>query len=47
VPVTRNIEPAGSRVQAPVQSTVEARVIRAQAAEAVRLGQIAHGEASM
>jgi hypothetical protein len=47
VPTTRSTEPAGSRVQAPVQSTVDARVVRAQAAEAVRLGQISHGEASM
>ncbi len=41
---TRSIEPAGSRVAAQVQSTVEPRVIRAEAAEAVRLGKIAHGE---
>lgn len=41
---TRSNEPAGSRVAAPVQSTVDAQVLRAQAAEAVRLGRIPHGE---
>ncbi|MDF2462831.1 MAG: hypothetical protein K0Q43_1066 [Ramlibacter sp.] len=41
---TRSTEPAGSRVAAPVQSTVDAKVLRAQAAEAVRLGQIPSGE---
>lgn len=45
VPSTRSTEPAGSRVAAQVQSTVDARTVRAQAAEAVRLGQIPHGEA--
>jgi hypothetical protein len=42
---TRSTEPAGSRVAARVQSTVDAKAVRAQAAEAVRLGQIPHGEA--
>jgi hypothetical protein len=28
-----------------MQSTVDAKTVRAQAAEAVRLGQISHGEA--
>jgi hypothetical protein len=42
---TRSTEPAGSRVAAQVQSTVDAKAVRAQAAEAVRLGQIPHGEA--
>jgi len=37
-------EPAGSRIAAPMQSTVDSKVVRAQAAEAVRLGQIPHGE---
>jgi len=46
VAATRSTEPAGSRVAAPMQSGVDARVIRAQAAEAVRLGQIPSGEAS-
>ncbi len=38
--------PASSKVQAPVTSTLDARTVRAQAAEAVRLGQIAYGEQS-
>ncbi len=41
---TRSTEPAGSRVAAPVKSTVDAQAVRAQAAQAVRLGQISHGE---
>lgn len=45
VPAARSTEPAGSRVAAPVQSRVDARVLRAEAAEAVRLGQISRGEA--
>lgn len=44
VPSTRSTEPAGSRVAAPLKSTVDAKVLRAQAAEAVRLGQISSGE---
>ncbi|KQT13274.1 DUF4148 domain-containing protein [Ramlibacter sp. Leaf400] len=40
----RSIEPAGSRVADPIRSTVDAQVLRAQAAEAVRLGRISHGE---
>jgi hypothetical protein len=36
--------PTSSKVQAPVKSTLDARTVRAQAAEAVRLGQIAYGE---
>ncbi|MES2941079.1 MAG: DUF4148 domain-containing protein [Pseudomonadota bacterium] len=44
VPATRSTEPAGSRVAAPVQSTVDAQVLRAQAAQAVRTGQISRGE---
>jgi hypothetical protein len=39
-------EPAGSRVLAGVPSTTERAVVRAQAADAVRLGQIPRGEAS-
>jgi hypothetical protein len=42
---TRSNEPAGSRVAAQVQSTVDAKALRAEAAQAVRLGQIPHGEA--
>src|SRR5437868_1102704 len=45
VAANRSTEPAGSRVAAPLKSTVDARVLRAQAAEAVRLGQIGYGEA--
>lgn len=44
---TRSIEPAGSRVAAPLQSGVEAKVVRAQAAEALRLGKIPSGEIGM
>ena len=44
VAATRSVEPAGSRVAAPVKSTVDTKVLRAQAAEAVRLGQISSGE---
>lgn len=43
--ITHSQEPAGSRVLARVQSGTERAVVRAQAAEAVRLGQIPHGEA--
>lgn len=42
---TRSIEPAGSRVAAPLQSSVDAKAVRAEAAQALRLGQIPHGEA--
>ncbi len=34
----------GSKVQPQIKSGVDARAVRAQAAEAVRLGQIAYGE---
>jgi hypothetical protein len=45
VPQTRSIEPAGSRVAALPQSSREQReIVRAQAAEAVRLGRISSGE---
>jgi len=44
VSATRSIEPAGSRVAAPVKSNLDAKLVRAQAAEAVRLGQISAGE---
>ncbi|TAM86350.1 MAG: DUF4148 domain-containing protein [Candidimonas sp.] len=40
----RSNEPAGSRVAAPVQSSLDRAAVRAQAAEAVRLGQIPSGE---
>jgi len=44
IPATRSTEPAGSRVAAAVQSTVEVATLRTQAAEAVRLGRISSGE---
>lgn len=45
--LNRNPEPAGSRVAAPVRSQVTQQSVRAEAAQAVRLGQIAHGEAAI
>jgi hypothetical protein len=36
----------GSRAAAPLKSTVDTKALRAEAAQAVRLGQIPHGEAS-
>jgi hypothetical protein len=44
IPATRSTEPAGSRVAAPLASSVDVKAVRAQAAEAVRLGQISYGE---
>lgn len=44
---TRSTEPAGSRVAAPIKSTVDTATVRAQAAQAVRLGQIPSGELSL
>lgn len=44
VPQTRSQEPAGSRVLT-VQSTADRAAVRAQAAEALRTGQISSGEA--
>jgi hypothetical protein len=44
VPATRSTEPAGSRVAALVQSTVDVKTLRDQAAEAVRTGKISAGE---
>jgi hypothetical protein len=40
-------EPAGSRIAAPVQSQDTRQAVRADTAQAVRLGQIAHGEAAI
>ena len=40
---THSIEPAGSRVVT-YKSTADRTAVRAQAAEAVRTGQISHGE---
>ena len=45
VPTTRSLEPAGSRVAPVLKSNVNTQALRAQAAEAVRLGQISAGEA--
>ena len=44
VSATRSTAPAGSRVAAPIKSTVDAAALRAQAAEAVRLGKLPAGE---
>ena len=44
VPATRSTEPAGSRVAEPVKSNVQTAVLRAEAAQAVRLGKIPSGE---
>ena len=43
---TRSIEPAGSRVVT-YKSTADRAAVRAQAADAVRLGQIPSGERSI
>jgi hypothetical protein len=44
---TRSFEPAGSRVIAAPKSGVNTATVRAEAAQALRLGQISYGEASM
>lgn len=44
VAATRSTEPVGSRIAAPVKSTVDPAALRAEAAQAVRLGQISRGE---
>jgi hypothetical protein len=41
---TRSTEPAGSRVAAPLKSGLDAKTVRDQAVQAVRLGQISYGE---
>jgi hypothetical protein len=41
---TRSLEPAGSRVAAQPTSNLDPKMVRAEAAEAVRLGQISSGE---
>ncbi len=46
VPATRSLEPAGSRVAAPLKSSLQVQAVRAQAAEALRLGKIPSGETS-
>jgi hypothetical protein len=47
VPTTRSIEPAGSRVAASLKSPTDVRQVRAQAIEALRLGKVSSGEASL
>ncbi|TAM41770.1 MAG: DUF4148 domain-containing protein [Burkholderiaceae bacterium] len=42
-----NLEPAGSRVAALVNSGIDRATVRNETAIALRAGQIAHGEASM
>lgn len=44
VAAARSTEPAGSRIAAPLKSNLDAKVVRAEAAQAVRLGQISSGE---
>jgi hypothetical protein len=44
VSATRSTEPAGSRIASPLKSSADVKQVRAQAAEAVRLGQISYGE---
>lgn len=41
---TRSTEPAGSRVAAPVRSSVDTKSLREQTARALRAGQISFGE---
>ena len=43
----RNPEPAGSRVAAIVKSNVSPAAVKAEAAQALRLGQIPRGELSL
>ena len=42
---TRSTEPAGSRVAAPIRSTVDVNALRADTVNAVRLGLTSQGEA--
>lgn len=44
---TRSTEPAGSRVAAPMKSSLQAETVRAEAIHALRLGQIPSGERSL
>lgn len=44
VPATRSIEPAGSRVAAPLQASRDVQLVRAEAAQALRAGKIPAGE---
>jgi hypothetical protein len=47
VPTTRSLEPAGSRVAAPLKSGLDPQTVRAEAIEALRLGKIPSGERSL
>jgi hypothetical protein len=47
VPATRSTEPAGSRVIAPMKTSLEVGTVRAEAIQALRLGKIPSGEASL
>ena len=44
---TRSTEPAGSRVAAPMKSSLQAQAVRAEAITALRLGHIPSGERSL
>jgi len=46
VAAARNPEPAGSRVAAPLKTSLDSKTVRAEAAQAVHLGKISSGEAS-
>ncbi|MET0311164.1 MAG: DUF4148 domain-containing protein [Burkholderiaceae bacterium] len=46
VAATRSFEPAGSRVIAAPKSGVETAKVRAEAVQALRLGQIAYGDSA-
>lgn len=47
VPATRSQEPAGSRVQAALQSATDVKTVRADAVQALRTGKIPSGEFSL
>ena len=47
VAATRSVEPAGSRVAPKLNSPVDSKLLREDAARAVRLGQIPSGEAGI
>jgi hypothetical protein len=47
IPATRSTEPAGSRVAPLPTSGLQVQAVRSSAADAVRLGQISHGELGM
>lgn len=46
IPATRSLEPNGSRVLVVPKSELKAQTVRAEAAEALRLGKIPSGERS-